>query len=70
MKNLPEQIYLNFGPIDEDEDFVALREVTWCTDKINETDAEYLSLDFVKWYSGMEEEKILKALEQFKKEKL
>ena len=27
-----------------------------------------LPLDFVKWYSGMEEEKILKAYERWKKE--
>ena len=47
MKNLPEHIYLNFGPIDEDEDFAALREVTWCTDKINETDAEYVRADLM-----------------------
>jgi hypothetical protein len=30
--------------------------------------SDQLPLDFVKWYSGMDEEKILKAYERWKKE--
>ena len=46
MKNLPKKIYLNFGDdfIDREDyestDFRDLSEVTWCEDRIYETDAK------------------------------
>ena len=48
MKNLPKKIYLNFGDdfIDREDyestDFRDLSEVTWCEDRIYETDAKYV----------------------------
>ena len=44
MKNVPKTIFLNFGPINGDEDFAELREVTWSENRINETDQEYLRM--------------------------
>jgi hypothetical protein len=43
MKNLPEKVYLQVDPENEEpEDFDILSEVTWCTDRINITDEEYI----------------------------
>lgn len=43
MKNIPKKIYLQIG---EDngiiDDFNKLSEVTWCEDKINDNDLEYI----------------------------
>jgi len=41
MTNTPDRIFLNFGPYPGD-DFKDHSEVTWCTDKINESDVEYV----------------------------
>ena len=48
IKNIPEKIYLNLGfdkdKLIEDIDFEELwqsGEITWCRDKINDTDIEY-----------------------------
>jgi len=48
IKNIPKKIYLNLGfdkdELLQDEDFKDLNhhgEVTWCEDKINDTDIEY-----------------------------
>jgi len=41
MRNIPLKIFLNFGPYPGD-DFKDHSEVTWCTDKINESDVEYV----------------------------
>ena len=42
MKNIPRKIYLQIDPENEKpKDFKDLVEVTWCQDKINDTDIEY-----------------------------
>ena len=48
MKNLPEKIYLTAGPVDSDVDFKDLSEVSWCTERINKTDPEYLLMSDIK----------------------
>jgi hypothetical protein len=43
MKNVPETIYLQVG--DDEDDFNEAQlcgEITWCCDKINDTDIEYV----------------------------
>ncbi|MBQ9368938.1 MAG: hypothetical protein IJT83_14240 [Victivallales bacterium] len=56
MKNLPLRIYLNFGEIDEEDyengDFDEIKNldenaVTWCEDKVFDTDEEYLNIALV-----------------------
>lgn len=47
MKNIPEKIFLNISEedMDEFEDFNDLEregEVTWCNDKVHDTDIEYV----------------------------
>ena len=43
MKNIPKKIYLQIDPEKENpEDFKELREVTWCEDRINDNDVEYI----------------------------
>ena len=44
MTHTPDRIFLNFGPYPGD-DFKDHSEVTWCTDKINESDVEYVRAD-------------------------
>lgn len=42
MKHIPNKIYLNIGcDPKEVQDFSELSEVTWCADKINDSDIEY-----------------------------
>ena len=42
MKHIPNKIYLNVGcDAREVKDFNELSEVTWCVDKINDSDIEY-----------------------------
>ena len=42
MKNIPKKIYLQVDPDDEKpEDFNELFCVTWCTERINDSDIEY-----------------------------
>ena len=42
MKHIPNKIYLNIGcDPKEVKDFSGLSEVTWCADKINDSDIEY-----------------------------
>ena len=44
MKNIPDIIYLQVDPENEKpEDFKELGEVTWCQDRINDSDIEYKS---------------------------
>lgn len=57
MKNIPNKIYLNLGTISETEcndteDFHELSEVTWCEDKVDEFDIEYVRS---KWIDASEE---------------
>ena len=47
MKNIPEKIYLQLGE-DIGEDFKEHHEVSWCVDKIYDTDLEYVSIGQVK----------------------
>ena len=48
MKNVPEKIYLVMGEDREDgEDFNEFGDVTWCADKINDGDIEYVSKAFL-----------------------
>lgn len=55
MKNIPKKIYLQVDSENEKpEDFKELREVTWCEDRINDSDIEYVKKD-------------LEALAQFKR---
>lgn len=43
MKNIPNKIYLQIGEeTPKDADFKELDEVTWCQDKINPNDIEYV----------------------------
>jgi hypothetical protein len=45
MTNIPKTIYLQIGkdcPMDDGEDFKNLSEVTWCAERINENDIEYV----------------------------
>ena len=42
MKNIPNKIFLNIGyEPEKGEDFNDLGEVTWCADKVNDSDIEY-----------------------------
>jgi uncharacterized small protein (DUF1192 family) len=41
----PERIYLQHDPEDTGEPFNEAHEVTWCADKINDTDIEYVRAD-------------------------
>ena len=51
MKNLPEKIYLQVNPEKEDaKDFKELHEVTWCEDRINYNDIEYVRKDKIHEY--------------------
>lgn len=43
----PERIYLQHDPEETGEPFNEAREVTWCKDKINSTDIEYVRADAV-----------------------
>ncbi len=48
MKNIPNKIYLQIGEeTPKDADFEELDEVTWCADKINPNDFEYVKMDKV-----------------------
>jgi hypothetical protein len=51
---------------------LAKQEYDWLKSEVSKlhqlTVSGQLPLDFVKWYSGMEEEKILKAYERWKNE--
>ena len=47
MKNLPQNIYLQFGfEHDDDDDFndLEMSEISWCDDRIDDTDIEYVLL--------------------------
>ena len=51
MKNIPDKIYIQVGePLEEDADFKELETeaISWCQDRVFETDLEYLSLQEVK----------------------
>lgn len=39
--NPPDRIYLNYGDLDEDCKHEDCAEVTWCADKIGNSDVEY-----------------------------
>ena len=42
MKNTPERIYLQIGDEYEIKDFNEAEEVSWCADKIYDSDIEYV----------------------------
>ena len=42
MKNIPKKIYLQVPDNEDVKDFKDLFEVTWCVDKINDSDIEYI----------------------------
>jgi hypothetical protein len=44
MTNIPKTIYLQIGKDCSDEDFNDLSEVSWCAERINENDIEYVVL--------------------------
>ena len=49
MKNIPKRIYLQIDPENEKpEDFNELSEVTWCQDRIFETDICYIRAGVAK----------------------
>ena len=52
MKNVPDRIYLVLGTyVEPDDDFSELSEngdVTWCADRIWDTDVEYIRFDLVE----------------------
>jgi heterodisulfide reductase subunit A-like polyferredoxin len=51
MKNLPEKIYLQIGEeadIDDNIDFNELVGVSWCSDKIEESDVEFVRSDIAE----------------------
>jgi hypothetical protein len=51
MKNLPEKIYLQIGEeadINDDIDFNELVGVSWCSDKIEESDVEFVRSDIAE----------------------
>ena len=43
IKDIPEQIYLQTEGIEEGDSFNDLADITWCKDRINLTDVEYVS---------------------------
>ncbi len=44
MKNTPDKIYLQIGDdCPDDVDFKELHKISWCTEKINENDIEYIA---------------------------
>jgi aldehyde:ferredoxin oxidoreductase len=47
MKNKPEKIYLNLGTNGGVEDFKTLSEVTWCEDRVNDDDLEFISVSSI-----------------------
>ena len=49
MKGIPEKIYLQWNPEDEDiKNFDELGGVTWASHKINDNDAEYVRVKKIK----------------------
>ena len=53
MENIPEKIYLQIGDdCPDDIDFKDLHEVTWCVDKINDNDIEYMRVEHPKLLRG------------------
>lgn len=47
MNNQPNKIYLVIGVDEECQDFEELVGVSWCEDKINDDDLEYISSNFI-----------------------
>jgi hypothetical protein len=47
MKNKPEKIYLNRGADGECQDFEELVEVSWCDDRVNDDDLEFISVSSI-----------------------
>jgi len=49
MENIPNKIYLQIDTDGEEiKDFNELHEVSWCSDKINKTDLEYIHISELK----------------------
>ena len=50
MKNIPKRIFLNLGEIEHSgvKDFNELSEVTWCADRIFDSDIEYVRVTKTK----------------------
>lgn len=49
MKNKPDKVFLQVGEYEEPDDFNELAEVTWCRDRIDENDIEYVSAEKLNW---------------------
>ena len=47
-KDAPKRIYLQHDPENTGEPFSEANEVTWCTDKINDNDIEYVRADLAR----------------------
>lgn len=47
-KDAPEVIYLQHDPENTGEPFSEAHEVTWCKDKINDTDIQYVRADLAE----------------------
>ena len=45
MKNIPKKIYLQIGEADKDCDFNDLHGITWCDERINDNDIEYVFVE-------------------------
>ena len=45
MSDLPTRIFLQHDPEETGEPFSEAHEVTWCTDRINDNDCEYIRAD-------------------------
>lgn len=54
LKNQLDKIYLVVGADGECEDFEELVGVSWCEDRINDDDLEYISVDFIKSFLDIE----------------
>ena len=65
MKGIPEKIYLQIGDIEKHEKFID-QEVTWCRDKIDYNDIEYLLIsNELKKYLLDHEEDIISNMNDF-----
>ena len=47
MKNQPNKIYLNIGADGECQDFEELVGVSWCEDRVNDDDLEFISVSSI-----------------------
>lgn len=59
MKNAPKRVYLQVGDVEPDVDFAELAEVTWCQDKIHDSDLCYVR-------AGQKDKKTVEAFEELR----